>query len=167
MITATAGGAQNATLAKQLRASGIQVLYGSLGMDEGTAKSIGDDAAGVYLSASYLTSLDNPRNKAFVAGLEKMFGGEMKPPNDLAEPEYDGIYLYKAAVEKAGSLDTEMVLAALPTVSFEGPRGLIQMGKQHHAPLTMYLGQIQPGGSVKAIKTFENVDPGEQCPNLK
>ena len=32
-----------------------------------------------------------------------MFGTDMKTPNDLSEPEYDGIYLYKAAVEKAGS----------------------------------------------------------------
>jgi urea transport system substrate-binding protein len=59
------------------------------------------------------------------------------------------------------------VLAVLPTVSFEGPRGVIQMKKQHHTPLTMYLGQIQANGTVKPIKTFENVDPGEQCPNLK
>ncbi len=43
---------------------------------------------------------------------------------------------------------------------------MIQMNKQHHTPLTMYLGQVKDGGSVEVIKTFENVDPGEQCPNL-
>jgi branched-chain amino acid transport system substrate-binding protein len=31
----------------------------------------------------------------------------------------------------------------------------------------MYLGQVQGDGSVKVITTFMNVDPGEQCPNLK
>jgi urea transport system substrate-binding protein len=51
-------------------------------------------------------------------------------------------------------------------VSFTGPRGSIQMNKQHHTPLTMYLGQVKDGGSVEVIKTFENVDPGEQCPKL-
>jgi len=167
LITSTAGGAPNVTLTKQLRASGIDVLYGNLGLDEGTAKAIGADATGVYISQSYLTSLDNSKNKAFIDGLRKMFGNDMKTPNDLSEPEYDGIYLYKAAVEKAGSFDTPEVLKALPTVSFDGARGLIQMSKDHHAPLTMYLGQVQSDGSVKVIQSFKNVDPGDQCPKLR
>ena len=41
------------------------------------------------------------------------------------------------------------------------------MNKQRHAPLTMYLGQVQKDGSVKVLETFKDVDPGEQCPNLK
>jgi len=167
LITSTAGGAPNVTLTKQLRASGIDVLYGNLGLDEGTAKAIGADATGVYISQSYLTSLDSSKNKAFIDGLRKMFGNDMKTPNDLSEPEYDGIYLYKAAVEKAGSFDTQDVLKALPTVSFDGARGLIQMSKDHHAPLTMYLGQVQSDGSVKVIQSFKNVDPGDQCPKLR
>ena len=167
LISSTAGGAPNVTLTKQLRASGVQVPFGNLGVDEGTAKAIGPDAAGVYISQSYLTSLDNPQNKAFKAGLERMFGADMKTPNDLSEPEYDGIYLYKAAVEKAGTTETAAVLKALPTVSFKGARGTITMDKQHHAPLTMYLGQVQEDGNVKVIQTFPDVDPGAQCPRLK
>ena len=41
------------------------------------------------------------------------------------------------------------------------------MSKQHHAPLNMYLGEVQGDGSVKVIKSFQSVDPGDQCPNLK
>jgi branched-chain amino acid transport system substrate-binding protein len=167
LITSTAGGAPNVTLTKQLRASGIQVLFGNLGVDEGTAKSIGADATGVYIAQSYLTSIDSAENKSFIAGLQKMFGADMKTPNDLSEPEYDGIYLYKAAVEKAGSFDEAKVIAALPLVTFTGARGAISMDKQHHAPLTMYLGQVESDGGVKVIETFKNVDPGEQCPKLK
>jgi len=74
--------------------------------------------------------------------------------------------LYKAAVEKAGSLDVGKVVQALPTVSFDGPRGTVQMSKQHHAPLTMYLGQVQSDGTVTVIQSFKNVDPGDQCPKL-
>ncbi len=166
LITSTAGGAPNVTLTKQLRGAGISLLYGNLAVDEGTAKSIGADAAGVYISQSYLTSLANPRNKAFIDGLHTMFGAGTETPNDLSEPEYDGIYLYKAAVEKAGSLDVSKVVQALPTVSFDGPRGTVQMSKQHHAPLTMYLGQVQSDGTVTVIQSFKNVDPGDQCPKL-
>ena len=61
---------------------------------------------------------------------------------------------------------TELV-NELGMVSAKGPRGTLQMSKQRHTPLTMYLGQVQKDGSVKLLDTFKNVDPGAQCPNLK
>jgi branched-chain amino acid transport system substrate-binding protein len=167
LVTSTAGGAPNVTLTKQLRAAGIKALYGNLAVDEGTAKGMGTDAEGIYISASYLTSIDSPKNKEFLAAMKKKFGAELKTPNDLSVPEYEGVYLYKAAVEKAKSTDTAAVIKALAEVSFEGPRGVIQMSKQRHAPLTMYLGQVQGDGSVKVLESFKDVDPGNQCPNLK
>ena len=164
IITSTAGGAPNVTLTKQLRAAGVSLPYGNLAVDEGTAKSMGGDADGIYLSASYVTGIDTPANKAFLAAMTKKFGADLKTPNDLSVPEYEAVYAYKAAVEKAGGTDEQKVLAALPEVSVDGPRGTIRMDKQHHAPLTMYLGQVQAGGSVKVIASFPNVDPGAQCP---
>ena len=167
VIMSTAGGAPNVTLQKQYKAAGMQALVGNLSVDEGTAKSMGADAQGIFISASYLTNIDSPENKEFLAAMKKKFGAELKTPNDLSVPEYDAIYLYKAAVEKAGSVDAQKVVAALSRVSFDGPRGKIQMAKQRHAPLTMYLGQVQADGSVKIVNVFKDVDPGEQCPNLK
>lgn len=166
LITSTAGGSPNVTLTKQLRGAGVTLPYGNLAVDEGTAKSMGADAAGIFISASYVTSIDSQANKDFLAAMGKKFAGELRTPNDLSVPQYEGVYLYKAAVEKAGSTDTKAVLAALAEVSFTGPRGPVTMNKQHHAPLTMYLGQVQEDGSVKIAGTFENVDPGEQCPGL-
>jgi urea transport system substrate-binding protein len=167
LVTSTAGGAPNVTLTKQLRGAGIKALYGNLAVDEGTAKGMGTDAEGIYISASYLTSIASAKNKEFLAAMERKFGADLKTPNDLSVPEYEGVYLYKAAVEKAKSTDTPAVIKALAEVSFEGPRGVIQMSKQRHAPLTMYLGQVQGDGSVKVLDSFKNVDPGDQCPNLK
>ncbi|TJU94931.1 MAG: amino acid ABC transporter [Mesorhizobium sp.] len=166
VITSTAGGAPNVTLTKQLRGAGVTIPYGNLAVDEGTAKSMGADAAGIFISASYVTSIGSDANKSFLAAIEKKFGAELRTPNDLSVPEYEGIYLYKAAVEKAGSTDTAAVLAALAEVSFAGPRGMVSMSKQHHAPLTMYLGQVKADGSVTVVDKFEGVDPGQQCPNL-
>ncbi|CAN7663527.1 substrate-binding protein [Mesorhizobium sp. LjNodule214] len=166
VITSTAGGAPNVTLTKQLRGAGVTIPYGNLAVDEGTAKSMGADAAGIFISASYVTSIGSDANKSFLAAIGKKFGAELRTPNDLSVPEYEGIYLYKAAVEKAGTTDTAAVLGALAEVSFTGPRGTVSMSKQHHAPLTMYLGQVKADGSVSVVDTFEGVDPGEQCPNL-
>ncbi|NPU67008.1 substrate-binding protein [Bradyrhizobium sp. 83012] len=164
LITSTAGGAPNVTLTKQLRAAGVNLPYGNLAVDEGTAKGMGADAAGIYLSASYVTGIDTPANKTFLASMAKKFGSELKTPNDLSVPQYEAVYAYKAAVEKAGSTDQDKVLKALAEVSVDGPRGTIKMDKQRHAPLTMYLGQVQPDGSVKVIQSFKDVDPGAQCP---
>ncbi|ASR11069.1 amino acid ABC transporter (plasmid) [Rhizobium leguminosarum bv. viciae] len=166
IITSTAGGAPNVTLTKQLRSSGVTLPYGNLAVDEGTAKSMGADAKDIFLSASYVTGIDSPENKAFLSAMDKKFGKELRTPNDLSVPQYEAIYLYKAAVEKAGSTDTADVLKALPDVSFSGPRGKISMNKQHHAPLTMYLGQVKDDGSVAVVDSFKDVDPGDQCPNL-
>jgi branched-chain amino acid transport system substrate-binding protein len=166
LITSTAGGAPNVTLTKQLRAAGVDIPYGNLAVDEGTAKGMGADAAGIYISASYITGIDSPENRKFLEAMARKFGDDLKTPNDLSVPQYEGVYLYKLALEKAGSTDPEAVIDALDEVSFKGPRGLIQMNKQRHAPLTMYLGQVEADGSVRLIDTFENVDPGEQCPDL-
>jgi urea transport system substrate-binding protein len=167
LITSTAGGAPNVTLTKQLRAAGVKIPYGNLAVDEGTAKSMGSDAEGIFISGSYFTNIDSPKNKQFLAAMQKKFGAGLKTPNDLSVPQYEGVYAYKMAVEKAGSTDADKVIAALSEVSFEGPRGVIKMSKQRHAPLTMYLAQVQKDGSVKMLDTFKNVDPGEQCPKLK
>jgi branched-chain amino acid transport system substrate-binding protein len=167
IVMSTAGGAPNVTLTKQYKAAGLKAHVGNLSVDEGTAKSMGADAEGTFITASYLTALDSPKAKEFMAAMQKKFGSNLKTPNDLSVPEYDAIYLYKAAVEKAGSLDSDAIVKALAEVSFDGPRGKVQMNKQRHAPLNMYLGHVQKDGSVKVMGTFNNVDPGDQCPNLK
>jgi branched-chain amino acid transport system substrate-binding protein len=167
LISATAGGAPNVALAKQLKSAGLTLPYGNLAIDEGTAKGMGDVATGVFMTASYLTSIDSPQNKQFIAALDKKFGKDVKTPNELSEPQYEAFFLYKAAVEKAGSTDSAKVVKALGEVSFDGPRGPVKMDKSRHVPLAMRLGQIQPDGTVKVLQTFTDVDPGMQCPKLK
>lgn len=167
LISATAGGAPNVALAKQLKGSGMTLPYGNLAIDEGTAKSMGDVATGIYMSGSYLTSINTSANKKFLTAMDKQFGKNVKTPNELSEPQYEAFFLYKAAVEKAGSTDPAKVIKALDQVSFDGPRGVVSMDKSRHTPLAMRLGQIQPDGSVKILQTFPDVNPGSQCPNIR
>ncbi|MDH6169940.1 ABC-type branched-subunit amino acid transport system substrate-binding protein [Variovorax boronicumulans] len=167
LVSATAGGAPNVSLAKQLKGAGLTLPYGNLAIDEGTAKTMGDVASGMYMSASYLTGIDIPENKKFLDAMKKKFGADLKTPNELSEPQYEAFFLYKAAVEKAGSTDAAKVVKALGEVSFTGPRGAVSMNKSRHTPLSMRLGQVQADGSIKILETFASVDPGAQCPNLK
>ncbi|PRX27267.1 amino acid/amide ABC transporter substrate-binding protein (HAAT family) [Paraburkholderia sp. BL18I3N2] len=167
LISATAGGAPNVALAKQLKGSGMTLPYGNLAIDEATAKSMSDVATGIYMSGSYFTSIDTPENRKFLAAMRKRFGNDLKTPNELSEPQYEAFYLYKAAVEKAGSVEPAKVIKALGEVSYDGPRGPVSMDRSRHTPLSMRLGQVQADGSVKILQTFPGVDPGAQCPNIK
>lgn len=166
LITSTAGGAPNVTLTKQLRAAGVEIPYGNLAVDEGTARNMGADAAGIFISASYITGIESQENLQFLEAMKKHFGDELKTPNDLSVPQYEAVYLYKLAAEKAGSVEPDAVIEALDEVTFQGPRGSISMNKQRHAPLTMYLAQVTTDGGIELIDSFKDVDPGEQCPNL-
>jgi len=167
LISATAGGAPNVSLAKQLKAAALTLPYGNLAIDEGTGKTMGDVATGMYMSASYLTSIDTPENKKFLTDLAQKFAGNLSTPNELSEPQYEAFFLYKAAVEKANSTDSAAVVEALSDVSIAGPRGVVRMNASRHTPLAMRLGQIQSDGSIRILATQEGVSPGIQCPNIK
>jgi urea transport system substrate-binding protein len=166
IIMSTAGGAPNVTLQRQYKAAGMQALVGNLSVDELTAQSMGKDAADIYISASYFSGINNDGNRGFSARMKGQFGSQLLLPNDLSVPQYDAIYLYKAAVEKAGTTDAEAVIKALPEVSYDGPRGKVQMNRQRHAALTMHLGRVRADGKIDVIHSFKDVDPGEQCPGL-
>ena len=166
IISATAGGDPNVSLARQLRAAGVKVPYGNLSVDENTAKTMGESATGIIVSASYFTVIDTPENNAFLKRMLIKFGSELKAPNELSVPQYEAFYLYKAAAEKAGSTDADKVIKSLGQVSFVGPRGVVQMGKSRHTPLSMRLGQVRSDGSIKILETFPSVDPGDQCPGI-
>ena len=167
IMYATSGGGPNIDFMKQFKAAGLKMPVGSLSIDELTAEQGGNAAEGVYYTGDYFTGIDNAENKTFLEAMKKKFGANLKTPNSLSEPQYDGIHAYAMAVEKAKSTDADKVAAVLPTIIFKGPRGAVQMNKQHHAPLPVYLAQVQADGKTKIIKSFGLVDPGNQCPNLK
>lgn len=167
IIYATSGGGPNIDFLKQFKAAGLRMPIGSLSIDELTAKAGGNVAEGVYYTGDYFTGLDNPENDAFLAAMKKKFGAKLKTPNALSQQQYDGVHAYALAVEKARSTDSDAIIETLPTVVFKGPRGPVQMNKQHHAPLPIYLAQVQADGSTKVLQSFGLIDPGEQCPKFK
>jgi branched-chain amino acid transport system substrate-binding protein len=166
VVTATAGGAPNVSLLKQYKAAGLTAPILSLSLDEGTAKSIGADAAGVYLSSDYFTSLPNPENVAFLAAMQAKFGSTLDVPNYLSVPTYDGIHLYALAAAKAGNVAPSAIFSALPQVAFTGPRGPVQMNLEHHTALSINIGQVQADGTVAIVQAVGSIDPGNQCPQL-
>ena len=74
---------------------------------------------------------------------------------------YDGVYLWKAAVEKAGSFDVDKVRAVLQsgTITFEGPNGLNTVEKNNHTKKNVYIGETKADGQFKIVKEFSQVYP--------
>lgn len=166
IVMGTGGGSPNVTFLRQYASSGITKPIGSLSLDAFTAQSLGGQAAGAYIIGSYFTGIESDANQDFLKRMEAEFGSKLLTPSSYSVPQYDGVYLYKAAVEKAGTTDADAVVKALGEVSFDGPRGTVSMNKEHHAALTMYLAQIGDDGKIGIVKEFKDVDPGHQCPDL-
>ena len=71
-----------------------------------------------------------------------------------------GVYLWKQAVEKAGSFEVDKVRGALYGQKFKGPAGEVTMQENHHLLNNVYIGETLANGQFKIIKSLNGV-PGE------
>ncbi|MEX1115840.1 MAG: transporter substrate-binding protein, partial [Akkermansiaceae bacterium] len=71
---------------------------------------------------------------------------------------YNGVYLWKAAVEKAGTFEVDKVMAALKGgLSFDGPGGTVTSQANHHLTKNVYIGETRADGQFKILKEYKNV----------
>jgi urea transport system substrate-binding protein len=101
-------------------------------------------------SWTYFQSIKSPANKKFVADFQSWLKtskvpGIVKEGRVTCSPmvlSYDGVYLWKAAVEKAKSFDVEKVVAALESgISFDGPGGKVTSQKNMHMTKNVFIGK--------------------------
>jgi len=90
------------------------------------------------------------------------YPGVVKEKRAMDSPmvlSYDGVYLWKNAVEKTGSFDVDKVRTTLEseTISFSGPAGKTTMQKNHHTTKTVYIGETRANGQFKIMETFPDV----------
>jgi urea transport system substrate-binding protein len=115
---------------------------------------------------TYFQSLDTPANKKFVSDFQKWLTtttapGVVKEGRVTCSPmvlSYDGMYLWKAAVEKAGSFDVDAVRKAWKSgLSFNGPGGKVTTQSNMHLTKNVYIGETKADGQFKIVKSFDNV----------
>ncbi|HTO05403.1 MAG TPA: transporter substrate-binding protein [Opitutus sp.] len=115
---------------------------------------------------TYFQSLDTPANAKFVGNFQKWLTttnapGIVKEGRVTCSPmvlSYDGMYLWKAAVEKAGSFDVDAVRAAWKSgVSFDGPGGTVKSQPNMHLTKNVYIGETKADGQFKIVKSFDDV----------
>jgi urea transport system substrate-binding protein len=148
---------------KQLKAAGVTAKTQNLlaiSITEDELLGIGgENTEGFYVSMKYFQSLDNPNNKKFVSEFKAKYG-----PNavigDVTQAAYLGPWLWKAAVEKAGSFDVDKVVAASPGIELKtAPEGYVKVHPNHHLWSKTRIGEATKDGQFKVIYESGLIEP--------
>jgi urea transport system substrate-binding protein len=170
-VVNTINGDSNVPFFKEVAAAGLTpadcpVVSFSLAEDELRALPT-KDLVGELGCWTYFMSLNTPENKKFLerwnSWLKKQnHPGVVKEKRAVDSPmvlSYDGAYLWKAAVEKAGTFDVDKIRETLESggISFDGPGGKTIMNKNHHTTKNVYIGETRANGQFKILKSFDQV----------
>jgi len=168
----TINGDSNVPFFKEIAAAGLNpsdcpVVSFSLAEHELRALPT-KDLVGELGCWTYFMSLTTPENKQFLARWNRWLKDQTHPgvvrdKRAVDSPmvlSYDGVYLWKTAVETAGSFDVDKVREALESgaITFNGPGGKITMLKNHHATKNVYIGETKANGQFKIVKEFSQVE---------
>ncbi len=167
----TINGDSNVPFFKEIAAAGLSaadcpVVSFSLAEDE--LRSLPTkDLVGELGCWTYFMSINTPANKAFLSKWDKWlkkqsYPGVVKEKRAVDSPmvlSYNGVYLWKKAVEAAGSFDVAAVREKLESgsISFDGPGGKTTMQKNHHTIKNVYIGDTRANGQFKILKEFPDV----------
>ncbi|SFE81399.1 urea transport system substrate-binding protein [Paenibacillus catalpae] len=151
----TLNGDSNVAFFKQLKDAGISaqdITTLSVSVAEEEIRGIGVDVLQGHLAAwNYYQTTDTPANKTFVENYKKKYG-EDRVTADPIEAGYTAVYLWKAAVEKAGSTDVDKVKAAAKDLEWDAPEGKVKIdGENQHIYKTVRIGEVQSDGQFKEL----------------
>jgi urea transport system substrate-binding protein len=149
-----------------LTAATVPIMAFSVAEDE--LRSMETEHLVGHLAAwNYYQSIDTPENQKFVAAFKAFAqakglpGGSSRVTDDPIEAAYFGVYVWKAAVEKAQSFDVDKVTPAILGLEFDAPGGAKKMhATNHHTYKPVYIGKIRADGQFDIIwKTAGLVEP--------
>jgi urea transport system substrate-binding protein len=166
VIYAIVVGGSNVAFYKQLKAAGLDINEGkttllTISVTEDEILGIGgENIEGAYAAMKYFQSLDNENNQAFVAAFKEMWG-EDSVIGDVTQAAYLGPWLWKAAVEKAGSFDIDKVREASPGIELTtAPEGYVRIHENHHLWSKTRVGRALDNGQYEVVyETDELMEP--------
>jgi urea transport system substrate-binding protein len=163
-VISTINGDANIGFYKELAAAGVSaddipVVAFSVGEEELSGLDT-SNLVGHLAAWNYFQSADTPANAEFIKQW-KAFAGENRVTNDPMEATVIGFRMWVAAVEKAGTTDTDAVAAAM--IGLEVPNltgGMAKMLPNHHLTKPVLIGEIRADGQFDIISQTEPV-PGD------
>lgn len=165
----TLNGDSNVAFFKQLKDAGItaqDLTTMSVSVAEEEIRGIGPDVLAGHLAAwNYYQTTDTPENAKFVEAY-KAFTSADRVTSDPVEAGYIAVYLWAAAVEKAGSTDVDAVKEAAKGLQLNAPGGLVTIdGDNQHIYKTVRIGEVQSDGMFKEL--WKSDSPVKPDPYLK
>ncbi len=156
-------GDTNVAFFKQLQGAGLKpdkYPVMSVSVAEEEVRQIGPEyLKGHYASWNYYQTVDTPANKKFVEAFKAKYGDD-RVTNDPMEAAYIMVYLWKQAVEKAGTTDLEPVRQAAIGQELDAPEGKVTMQPNHHISKTVRIGQVRDDGLFDIVWSTEGpLDP--------
>ena len=166
VIYAIVVGGSNVAFYKQLKAAGIDMtaekpLLLTISVTEDEIRGIGgENIVGAYACMKYFQSLENENNIAFVKAFKEMWGDDMVI-GDVTQAAYLGPWLWKAAVERAGSFDIDKIREASPGIELTtAPEGYVKVHENHHLWSKTRVGRARDDGQYDVVfETAELVEP--------
>ncbi len=163
VIYAIIVGGSNVAFYKQLKAAGItsdkQTLLTISTTEDEVLGIGGENLVGFYSAMKYFQSLENDNNKKFVEAFKAKYGAK-SVIGDVTQAAYLGPWLWKAAVEKAGSFDIDKVAAASPGIEMTtAPEGYVKLHPNHHLWSKLRIGQWQLDGQAKVLYESGLIEP--------
>ncbi|MEG4111073.1 MULTISPECIES: urea ABC transporter substrate-binding protein [unclassified Microcoleus] len=154
-ILNTLNGDSNVAFFQKLRESGVKpddLPVMSVSVAEEEVRAIGpSNIAGHLVVWNYFQTVDTPENRKFVKAYKARYG-ENRVTDDPIEAAYLGVYLWKQAVEKAGSTDVVKVRAAAKNIEFAAPSGKVKIdGQTQHIWKTVRIGKVRLDGQIEEI----------------
>lgn len=162
-ILSTIVGDSNVSFYKQLNSAGMTAASQAivaLAVSEEEAIGIGaENLVGVNSCMGYFQSVQTPENRKFVAAFKAKYGAN-RVVGDTMEAGYTSVYLWKLAVEKAGSLDVEKVVAASADLSFDAPEGKVSLhATNHRLRKHARIGRFKADGQIEILSESPLIDP--------
>ena len=163
-VVSTINGDSNVPFYKELGNAGLKardvpVVAFSVGEEE--LRGVDTKPLVGHLAAwNYFQSIKAPANDEFIkkwgayAKARNIAGHKDKPlTNDPMEATYIGIYMWKQAVEKAKSTDTDKVIAAMAGQTFKAPSGITSVmdPKNHHLHKSVFIGEVKADGQFNVV----------------
>lgn len=124
---------------------------------------VGALASDDYTALPYFTSAEGDAAATFLASYQAAYGSDVIPSGGEAVGAYNAVYLYKQAVEKAGSTETAKVSEALVGSSFSGPTGDVKIDDSHHLEQTITIAQADGAGAYSFVSSHAGQKSEESC----
>ena len=163
-VVSTINGDSNVPFYKELgnaglKATDVPVVAFSVGEEElrgvDTKPLVGHLASWNYFMSAEEPGKRQVREDVPVTGAKKakLPNADKVVTNDPMEATYIGIHMWKQAVEKAKSTDTDKVIAAMAGQTFKAPSGIVSKmdEKNHHLHKSVFICEVKADGQFNVV----------------